>query len=176
MPLCMRHLAQAWEFCNSAIGRQRLDNLRDPAELAARNDDFFRLTRQGIDERDAMLAELAADAEIDDLDSVVYYLRFADRIKIGFSRNLGRRLLALPHDELLVVEPGARLVEARRHRQFAEHRIVGEWFASAPKLLQHIEQLREKQAERNQWRIPAQQGWLRLEQGDSNAEVLASLE
>lgn len=175
IPMCMPHLAQAWEFCGNVVSRERYDRSSDPQELAERWDDFLRLSREGLNERGAMLAGLAADAEVDDMDSVVYYLKFADRIKIGFSRNLGQRLLAIPHDELLTVEPGARLVEARRHRQFAEHRIVGEWFAAAPILLEHVEMLRLKHADREQWREKAQQAFARLEHSEGDAEVLASL-
>lgn len=175
LPMCMPHLAQAWEYCGSAVHRARYDRWDDPDELVVRSAEFAQLSAQAIAEREAMLAELAADAEIDDLDSVVYYLKFADRIKIGFSRNLGQRLIAIPHDELLTVEPGARMVEARRHKQFAEHRIIGEWFAMAPALLEHVAQLQAKQADRNRWKTPAQRAFVRLLQEEDDAEVLASL-
>ena len=69
---------------------------------------------------------------------VVYYLRYAERVKIGTSGNARRRLAAIPHDELLAFERGGRAVEQRRHEQFAAFREGGEWFSASPALLDHI--------------------------------------
>jgi hypothetical protein len=74
---------------------------------------------------------------------VVYYVRFRDRIKIGTSSNPRSRLAQLRWDELLAFERGDRLMEHRRHVQFAEFRYPGsEWFDSNPELLAHIDALR----------------------------------
>lgn len=74
---------------------------------------------------------------------VVYYLRFADRIKIGTSANPRQRLAQLKHDELLAFERGDRAVEQRRHAQFATLRFDRtEWFRAAPALLEHASALR----------------------------------
>jgi hypothetical protein len=78
---------------------------------------------------------------------VVYYLRLGNRIKIGTSTNLPTRLLALPHDEVLAVEPGGNAVEHNRHLQFAKHRKTGEWFASSPELREHIASVRRTHGE-----------------------------
>jgi len=72
---------------------------------------------------------------------VVYYMRFADRVKIGYSSNLAKRLLNVPNDELLATEPGTMKTEFARHEQFAELRITGEWFQYAEPLVGHIEGL-----------------------------------
>ncbi len=73
---------------------------------------------------------------------VVYYIRFKDRIKIGTSHNPRQRLATLWHEELLAFERGDRLVEQRRHAQFADHRILRtEWFESNPALDEHIAEL-----------------------------------
>lgn len=70
---------------------------------------------------------------------VVYYLRFGDRIKIGTSSNPRNRLAAIVHDELLAFEPGGRVLEQRRHAQFARHRLdQSEWFGAHEDLLRHI--------------------------------------
>ncbi len=81
--------------------------------------------------------------------SVVYYLRFGDRIKIGTSRTLSQRIKVIPHDEVLATEPGAHELEHYRHEQFRNHRLSGfdrktqsEWFRSGDDLLAHIEALR----------------------------------
>ena len=75
---------------------------------------------------------------------VVYYLSFGDRIKIGTSVNLPRRLKAIPHDECLAVERGSFSTEAARHLQFADQRVPGqqEWFLKSRALVAHINELR----------------------------------
>jgi hypothetical protein len=69
---------------------------------------------------------------------VVYYLRYAERVKIGTSARPRQRLAAIRHDELLAFERGGRAVEQRRHEQFAAFREGGEWFSASPALLDHI--------------------------------------
>lgn len=77
----------------------------------------------------------------DIVGSVVYYLRFGDRVKIGLSSDLARRLGNLPYDEILGLEHGARGLEMRRHRQFAHLRLSGEWFVAADELIDFIKRL-----------------------------------
>lgn len=77
---------------------------------------------------------------------VVYYLRFGDRVKIGYSSNLANRLKAIPHDELLITEPGTYALEAARHRQFRELRLTGEWFDNVEPLAGHIAALQKAAA------------------------------
>jgi ribosomal protein S27AE len=75
--------------------------------------------------------------------SVVYYIRFGDRIKIGTTTDLPKRLIALPHDEVLLTEPGSYELEQQRHRQFNRHLIAGrEWFEAHPDLLAFITERR----------------------------------
>lgn len=76
-------------------------------------------------------------SEVDDRRSVVYYIRFSDRVKIGTTMQLGVRLATLPHDEILAVEPGGLQVERSRQLQFIDHRVRGEWFRAVPPLLDH---------------------------------------
>lgn len=75
---------------------------------------------------------------------VVYYIRWADRIKIGTTTNLHQRLRVLYHDEVLAVERGGYDREAQRHEQFADFRVPGqrEWFSMAPSLLALTRELR----------------------------------
>lgn len=79
--------------------------------------------------------------EPQDRPSFIYYIRFGDRIKIGFTVDVRTRLTALPFDELLAVEPGPPELERMRHHEFAPHRLRGEWFREHPDLLAHIEML-----------------------------------
>jgi hypothetical protein len=73
----------------------------------------------------------------------VYYVRVADRVKIGFSRNVYDRVASIPCDELLAVEPGGRPLEQMRHKQFAALRIYRnrEWFRHEGELRSHVEML-----------------------------------
>lgn len=79
--------------------------------------------------------------------SVVYYLRFDTRIKIGTTTDLPKRLLAVPNDELLAIEPGGVMLERRRHQQFEALRLRGEWFSMGEDLMRHIEELRRRSSE-----------------------------
>ena len=73
---------------------------------------------------------------------VVYYLRLGDRVKIGTSGNPRQRLGVLPHDEVLAFERGDRVVEQRRHREFATSRLgTSEWFAADPALVEHARRI-----------------------------------
>lgn len=70
---------------------------------------------------------------------VVYYLRRGEALKIGTSGNPRQRLAAIPHEEVLAFERGDRVLEQRRHREFAAHRLgSSEWFALSPELLAHV--------------------------------------
>ena len=69
---------------------------------------------------------------------VVYYLRRADRVKIGTSGTPKQRLAALGPGELLALELGGRALEQQRHREFAEYRVGGEWFRAEGAVLEHI--------------------------------------
>ena len=69
---------------------------------------------------------------------VVYYLRFGDRVKIGTTANPRQRLAAIWHHEVLAFERGDRLLERRRHTEFADDRLGGEWFRLSPAVRDHI--------------------------------------
>lgn len=71
-------------------------------------------------------------------DAVVYYVRIGERIKIGWSSDLARRMQDLMPEEILAVEPGGPAVEQQRKRQFLHLRIIGERFHPGPDLLAHI--------------------------------------
>ena len=74
---------------------------------------------------------------------LVYFMRRADgvgAIKIGCSKLPRRRLAAMqiwsPEKlEIVAAVPGTFADETRLHRQFAAHRLHGEWFEAAPPVL-----------------------------------------
>jgi hypothetical protein len=73
---------------------------------------------------------------------VVYYVRWRDRVKIGTSSNPRQRLAVIPHDEVLAFERGGRLLEQRRHAEFAASRWAGsEWFRPDDPLVRHLAEL-----------------------------------
>lgn len=79
--------------------------------------------------------------------SRVYYVQVApDRIKIGFTSDLGSRLSALRvrRTAVLAVEPGGRDLETERHHQFRGDRISGrmEDFRPSQNLTAWIEDVR----------------------------------
>jgi hypothetical protein len=79
------------------------------------------------------------DARVD----VVYYVRWRNQVKIGTTANPRRRLAALPVEEVLAFERGDRLVERRRHEQFAAHRFPRtEWFQIHDELTALTDELR----------------------------------
>ena len=55
--------------------------------------------------------------------TVVYYIRFGDRIKIGTSADIWTRVKQVPCDRLLATEPGGFDVERERHVQFKKFRL-----------------------------------------------------
>ena len=74
-------------------------------------------------------------------ESVVYYMRVGNRVKIGYSTNLASRIASVMPEEVLAVEPGGRMLEGVRHRQFADLRVTREWFRHEGALVAHIEKL-----------------------------------
>lgn len=82
--------------------------------------------------------------------SVVYYVRIGDHVKIGYTINLRQRLGALRVDDdaLLATEPGGRQLERERHLEFAPERVgKRENFNPSRRLLAHIEAVRERHGE-----------------------------
>lgn len=141
IPLCAWHVAVAAEW--SAAEDGVTDVLPMPCALCG--------SRLGVRWPSGWLCAVcewrvgdAVDTELPPVRvDVVYYLRFEDRVKIGTSAQPRRRLHALWHDELLAFERGDRLLEQRRHAQFAADRLGRtEWFRAGAELWAHIEELR----------------------------------
>jgi len=82
--------------------------------------------------------------------ALVYYIRFGDRIKIGTTYNLHKRLISIPWDEVLLTEPGGYRLEADRHKQFEKSNYRNEWFYATDELMDFIDKRREELREYNQ--------------------------
>lgn len=92
-------------------------------------------------------ARLIAKAEEKARRSVVYYMRLGDLVKIGWTTNLQRRRDVINPQEVMATEPGGRQVELRRHRQFDDLRVHGEWFQLEPPLTEWIKGLKAASAD-----------------------------
>lgn len=118
-PLCMDHAkkltVQVMLLTSNKISHvsKRMDN---KTEAAHKPDKLTRATPHGL----------------------VYFIQFADRIKIGFTTDLDNRLKNLPHDRILALVPGTVSTEKQFHNMFKDLRITGEWFAMHRKLLDYI--------------------------------------
>lgn len=80
--------------------------------------------------------------------SVVYFVQpdSSGPIKIGFARNMAKRLVNLQsgnHERLVVraTTLGTQADERAYHARFAEYRLHGEWFSPHPEILAEIERL-----------------------------------
>lgn len=73
----------------------------------------------------------------------VYYARIGNRVKIGTSTNVAKRMEEINPEELLVTEPGGAGLEHMRHLEFAHLRTHGEWFRHQGLLVVHINWLKE---------------------------------
>ena len=135
--LCERHLAAAGDWVEAEYGVT--DVLPSPCRLCG--------SRLGVRYPSGWLCAVCEwrHGEIPDAEiapprvDVVYYIRHADRVKIGTSGNPRQRLGAIWHEELLAFERGGRALEQRRHVQFAADRYAGtEWFRRSEALTTHI--------------------------------------
>lgn len=108
---------------------------------------------------EALEDDLRADAYRE--QSVVYYVRARDHIKIGVTTNMQARMAALQPDEILATEPGDRRLEKQRHRLFAHllGDIGSEYFRRGPELDDHIRAVRERHGEPNMTTYPGQDMW-----------------
>lgn len=77
---------------------------------------------------------------------LVYYLRFADRIKIGYSADIYNRLNNVPWESVLALEPGTFQLEAKRHQKFQAFQVTNkrEWFTDNPEMQEHIREVRAR--------------------------------
>lgn len=73
----------------------------------------------------------------------VYFVKFADRIKIGFTTDVTTRMQSIPHDEVLGIFPGTRLNERQLHTAFADLRITGEWFQLDDRILDFVADVKD---------------------------------
>ncbi|ROS58270.1 T5orf172 domain-containing protein [Frigoribacterium sp. PhB160] len=139
VPLCTEHLGLAADWAAGEHGVGTEDVLPSPCLACG--------SRLGVRWPSGWLCAVCEwrHGEVPEGDlapprvDVVYYLRFAERIKIGTSANPRQRLAAIRHEQLLAFERGDRHVEHARHEQFAAQRQGrSEWFTADAELLEHV--------------------------------------
>lgn len=126
VPLCRKHLMQVIRCFQEQLVTFQQDNPLLIEALRGREDAEERLRRT---------RRYNAKAK-----HVVYFIRFGDRVKIGTSGDVKRRLEGLPYDEVIGTIPGDATVERLWHTVWADQRITGEWFHATPELLSAIRQ------------------------------------
>jgi len=138
--LCAQHLLVAHDWVTRQFGTT--DRLPSPCLACG--------SRLGVQYVSGWLCAICEwrvgdipDSDLSDLRvDVVYYIRYRGRIKIGTSGNPRNRLARLPYEQIIAFERGNRLLEQRRHAQFASHRIPRtEWFEEHDALLEHTREL-----------------------------------
>jgi Meiotically Up-regulated Gene 113 (MUG113) protein len=69
------------------------------------------------------------------LSGWVYFIRFGDRVKVGYTTKPDQRMRDLPHEQVIGILPGTRADEAAWHHLLADFHVVGEWFRADPQVL-----------------------------------------
>jgi hypothetical protein len=134
IPLCGDHFGHVADLYKIECRRLGLDKPRKPS---ARWLEYQAAERAKADER----ASRRREAE-----NQVYYVQLGDRIKIGYTKNIRRRMAQLrTHPRfVLAVEPGGPEQERLRHQEFAGLRDGRrEEFFPHERLMRHINLIRE---------------------------------
>jgi hypothetical protein len=135
--LCFDHAADV----ASAVVESQVATQRFAENLAKMDSERMAWAQAGAEIQAQYDAELAARRQ--GREGFVYYIQVDERIKVGFSTDVKRRMRAYPPaSKLLAVEPGDRDLEKQRHRQFKGSLAYGrEWFTPTQDLRDHIDAL-----------------------------------
>lgn len=134
-PLCSQHLYEAYKF-----GRAHIEAIREAAYKDTPFADEPLPQPRKREPRPVKPPYVPATRRMDQ-QGQVYFVRFSDRIKIGFSTNVEVRLRTVPHDEIMAMIPGTMRDEKRCHAAFAHLRENGEWFRMEQDLVDFIADL-----------------------------------
>lgn len=139
-PMCEPHAWQVWATLDAVKGYEE-DKKRE-------YDHFLKLEEQWDKEDAAKQAELEATWKSRRSIEAgwIYYLLVGDRIKIGYSKDVERRMKQYPPTSVLLAQhPGTHNLEREMHNKFLVHLANGrEWFKVAQPVLDHIGTVREQ--------------------------------
>lgn len=98
-----------------------------------------------------LLERYATTADAPPRIGQVYFVRLADKVKIGFTTDLKQRLATMQTSapgplEVLHVMPGTVCEESKLHAKFGHLRSAGEWFRLSPEVLACIDGLKSMKA------------------------------
>lgn len=142
-PICPKHAAQVYDRMVEHLG----DKARTAAQMLA--EQMRRMRSEPTPEHDEQLARRQAALAA---QSQVYYVRIGEHVKIGVTTNMRARMnqLRVELADVLATEPGDQRTERNRHVEFAAERVGRrEDFNPSPRLLAHIDRLREEHGEPN---------------------------
>lgn len=124
-PLCREHAAQVWKLVEQQEPTEyRQLVLGEVKPVAPKPRKSYRSNRPGH----------------------IYYLQVGDRVKIGFTTDLYRRMTEYPPNAvLLATHPGTPAMEKELHQDFRRYLADGrEWFDPNPSLDTHLQKVLEK--------------------------------
>lgn len=132
MVLCMGHALDLWAA---------MEDARSWYPAMSEHELRKRLRKRQADQKRAEQSESAAIEP-----GWIYYIRVDERIKIGYSADVKKRMRAYPpHSELLAVHPGTPTLERDIHREFRGHLAQGrEWFRPDDPIMERIAQVIEQ--------------------------------
>lgn len=140
IPLCVEHLKAYQQYLEAIEEGERWGELMKDAWEDSRH-----ARTRGLASRLPWESDyLAARRKLYEQQSVVYYVRIRDLIKIGVTTNMKARMLQVMPDEILATEPGGTDLERQRQAQFAHLKVRGERFEQGEDLIAHIAQVREE--------------------------------
>lgn len=123
VPLCGPHAARVYRRVAEAMRAVETPRLR--ADMGARP------------------SPTRARRNTKDTPGVVYFARFGELVKIGFTTNLRQRMAAIRPDELLATTPGTMRDEEAMHHRFGDAWSRGELFRPTGRLMSFIDTLRD---------------------------------
>lgn len=130
--VCIRHGVEIWQQVQRSKGEPEI----------------HQIAVESVAERERKLDEAhRKNIEFNKRHGQIYYLRLDEKIKIGWSANLGQRLMSYPpHMVLLADHPGNRADERDLHRTFRPSLAAGrEWYHPTQELLDHIQRIIKSQ-------------------------------
>lgn len=127
------HALCCWPDCSLAT----FDDLPICSKRATK---AYLVVKDNLDFRNQLARERGA-GHVEPKQGYVYFIRYRDRIKIGYSVDPRTRISQHPCDEVLAIVEGTMKDERRCHAAFADLRENGEWFRADGRLIDYAKSL-----------------------------------